>query len=781
MLKEDKDDPRTKLTDGSIGNLLYATLKHIGGWKSHDIFIERLPTGIVQRMQDLYKKFDASNKLAKEEWEKLMHEIIGSAAFGSGAGGGGNGSPTGEVKGIENIIPVMVAASKRHGIPARMMIATWQVEWPGLKDTPGNPHYGWFQMQTANNPYAYGPFSHRPPTLKETHDLGIASNAYAAAAAGWGNASPSLRNDLLQWTMKVQGVNCGNNPRYCDTFPGYLQTADKWISKYGDAAPKDESSDDNPTPRSGRKVVDDAAVIEGAGVHFKRATSDTPSNKSDAGDDTTDDGFAQLTSPVKGLTAAGVAQSGGGAYGAPRPYPGGHAGVDVQSSMGQSWHAICDGKITASTGSWTEGTGCVILKPNSPIKGYPENIRLCYGGTQSIGVSVGDEVTGGQQIAKGGSHGSGPHLHFFVRTDDTPANGTMNPTALVLAAVRGGQPKGGPGGGGGGGGGGGTGGLDEMYSVAKASAFAAQLEWPTMEETIEAVGLQGQKSLMNDKPLMPFVQQLTNASLRQFQSMPNGDFFGFYPDYFGEFHHRKPYWYIDDIEILDGRIQLTDDSLATHVYVVGDTLPGMNDYVNKLFSAGVINIFNVFGAEGLLNRDAALTPDPADAQNPKTADRQVTPDEEPPGNTPLSDAIDAVGFLQRYGARPSLHEEAFIRSPYFEAFMAYQTFMLLWSRQFLTTFTFTFMPELYPGGHVGFPDHGLQMYIDEVEHSWDYESGFTTTANLSAPAVLRRSDGTPVPDAPLPENMMMALVDGVPKADKPKKLEIVARDTFNFG
>jgi hypothetical protein len=50
-----------------------------------------------------------------------------------------------------------------------------------------------------------------------------------------------------------------------------------------------------------------------------------------------------------------------------------------------------------------------------------------------------------------------------------------------------------------------------------------------------------------------------------------------------------------------------------------------------------------------------------------------------------------------------------VRSPYYEAFLAYQRFCLMWSRQFLTTFEFTFMPELFPGGIVAFPDHGIPV------------------------------------------------------------------------
>jgi hypothetical protein len=60
--------------------------------------------------------------------------------------------------------------------------------------------------------------------------------------------------------------------------------------------------------------------------------------------------------------------------------------------------------------------------------------------------------------------------------------------------------------------------------------------------------------------------------------------------------------------------------------------------------------------------------------------------------------------------------------------------MLLWASQFQSTFSFTFMPEIYPGMIVAFPRHGIQMYVNEVFHQFDYVNGFTTTATLMAPA-----------------------------------------------
>lgn len=96
-----------------------------------------------------------------------------------------------------------------------------------------------------------------------------------------------------------------------------------------------------------------------------------------------------------------------------------------------------------------------------------------------------------------------------------------------------------------------------------------------------------------------------------------------------------------------------------------------------------------------------------------------------------------------------------IRSPYYEMFLAYQQFMLSWSRQFLTPFSFTFMPELFPGGKVGFPDHGLAMYIEEVTHTFDYVEGFTTEAALSAPSIYGDNPNNVL----LPPNMVKALIE----------------------
>lgn len=269
----------------------------------------------------------------------------------------------------------------------------------------------------------------------------------------------------------------------------------------------------------------------------------------------------------------------------------------------------------------------------------------------------------------------------------------------------------------------------QVESISKGAALAAFINLPGLLDNALSLSLKGERSLMNDKPLLPFVEQLCQGSLRNFMSMPNGNFYAFIPDYFGGLTGREAYWQIHDIEILSGEIQLSDDALATHVYVVGDTgtIDQTIDVFEKIQTTGVITVFNAFMADFL---NGVNDPNVTEEGKPKKYSKEI---QKVPS---LAEKSKAIAFLEKYGARPYYEEAPMIRSHYFETFLAYQLFCLLWSKQFLTTFEFTFMPELFPGGLVQFPEHGIQCYIDEVQHSGDYEGGFSTRAALSAPTAL---------------------------------------------
>jgi hypothetical protein len=206
-------------------------------------------------------------------------------------------------------------------------------------------------------------------------------------------------------------------------------------------------------------------------------------------------------------------------------------------------------------------------------------------------------------------------------------------------------------------------------------------------------------------------------------SLPDGRFLAFYPDYFGTV--RGPYWYIYDIETIDLGIQLNDEALATHVYVVGDTFAGDGtiDWQDNISTRGVATITQAMMLESFIEQ---YTVTKGDINKQK-----------------LGRLEDAYAFLNHYGARPHKEEFPIIRNTFFEFLLAWQRFMQLWAAQFATEVTFTFQPEVMAGGILGFPDHGLQMYCESVTHSWDYAGSFDTTAVLSSPALLH---GAKAPD-----------------------------------
>lgn len=217
----------------------------------------------------------------------------------------------------------------------------------------------------------------------------------------------------------------------------------------------------------------------------------------------------------------------------------------------------------------------------------------------------------------------------------------------------------------------------------------------------------GQKSFIDAQPLMQEVQAVATSGLRKFASAPNGDFVAYYPDYFGV--DGKPIaMKIEKIEMKDVKINLTDDAMATHVYVKGDYVgwgqlsDPIAGWVN---SAGVATVEN----ETLFQRLKQVVP--GGAEN-----------------------LSGNGVLQRYGVRPLAMEFSSIHSKQLEFLMACQVFMQKWAEQYQTTATFTFMPELMPGMRVQLADTGIVVYISQVTHDFDWEQGFTTTARIMAPS-----------------------------------------------
>ncbi|MHB9854166.1 M23 family metallopeptidase [Streptomyces sp. Tue6028] len=89
---------------------------------------------------------------------------------------------------------------------------------------------------------------------------------------------------------------------------------------------------------------------------------------------------------------------------------GSHTGVDFHAASGTPVHAVGSGTVV--TAGWGGAYG------NQVVIKMHDGTYTMYGHLSSIGVSVGQAVTPGQQIALSGSTGNttGPHLHFEART-----------------------------------------------------------------------------------------------------------------------------------------------------------------------------------------------------------------------------------------------------------------------------------------------------------------------------------------------------------------------------
>ncbi|MFI2263934.1 M23 family metallopeptidase [Streptomyces tubercidicus] len=89
---------------------------------------------------------------------------------------------------------------------------------------------------------------------------------------------------------------------------------------------------------------------------------------------------------------------------------GSHTGIDFHAASGTSVHAVGSGTVVEAGWGGSYGNN-IVIKMN-------DGTYTQYGHLSSLGVSVGQKVTPGQQIGLSGATGNvtGPHLHFEART-----------------------------------------------------------------------------------------------------------------------------------------------------------------------------------------------------------------------------------------------------------------------------------------------------------------------------------------------------------------------------
>ena len=217
--------------------------------------------------------------------------------------------------------------------------------------------------------------------------------------------------------------------------------------------------------------------------------------------------------------------------------------------------------------------------------------------------------------------------------------------------------------------------------------------------------LTGEKTYIDGQPLMQVVTALAGASLRNFQSSPTGELMFYYPDPFG-MDGKPAIFNLEDIELKDCHIQLSDVPMATHVYVEGDlTMVGEQDSATGwLTTSGVATVEN----QWLYQRLIQAAPGDVDNQ------------------------LSAQQLMNRFGVRPYRQAYQMAGNADLEFLLACQIFMGKWAAQYETQLGMTFLPELYPGMRINMVGHNLAVYVGQVVHSFDWEQGFSTQATVSA-------------------------------------------------
>lgn len=117
-----------------------------------------------------------------------------------------------------------------------------------------------------------------------------------------------------------------------------------------------------------------------------------------------------------------------------------HHGVDFAVPLGSPVYALADGTVTAAQDQGVDGFGGWVVLSHV-VEGKP--LSTVYGHMDPGGVlvTVGQQVTAGQTIARTGNSGqsSGPHLHFEVHNsaDRITQDAPIDPTPYLDAARKG--------------------------------------------------------------------------------------------------------------------------------------------------------------------------------------------------------------------------------------------------------------------------------------------------------------------------------------------------------
>lgn len=170
---------------------------------------------------------------------------------------------------------------------------------------------------------------------------------------------------------------------------------------------------------------------------------------------------------------------------------------------------------------------------------------------------------------------------------------------------------------------------------------------------------------------------------------------------------------LEDTELIDFHLNVSDDNLVTHYYVMGD-----------------------------FRYNGGASPNTTDLQ----CWRWSTVRSHPLFEYMYRNGVDwdPDAFLFRYGSRPKVDIKNQIKSPGFAQIWADQMFLKHWLNCYTIDLQVAFLPDAYPGQKIHIKSLGVECYVFSVSHT--FGNSWSTTVKCSMPLVLK--DKSKIPPLP---------------------------------
>ena len=452
-----------------------------------------------------------------------------------------------------------------------------------------------------------------------------------------------------------------------------------------------------------------------------------------------------------------------------------HKGNDIFAKMGTPAVAVYSGKVIFKPyPSYGHNAGnTILLYPDYDPSG---KTYFAYMHMQGFAPNLksGDKVQVGQVIGyvgdTGNAKGGEPHIHFEFHPGGGPA---VNPYEFLVShdpAKTGGA---------------GSVTVDQEAILRGLNPIITLNQLPSAQDVSFALG--GVYQLMVSERLLSHILEVANYGMYIVMSDGRGRFIAKWADFFGEEKDAEgktgPHFRIEDIEIIDFRVNVNDINLVTHQFVIPDSAwdgtINEDDWFSVSSSAFVTNSGIPASALDTTTKiNELIIPFLGRIVREATEDTlkgKMTAEEfnqlNQLNNLPLGVACasiisDRIGifkdsewrpeeFIEKYGYRPAIDESLICSNVAQAQFLAEYKLREKWANLVRGSINTTFLPEVRPGMIVEIPSKKMQFFVESVSHTFGVSFG--SSMNLIAGVFLDAEKGKKNPFISKTKNIYEAI------------------------